>query len=168
LARKDFANLKKYVPSFPTKSILSMKFSDILQLFRQGKGTARSHMKNLIEVAAVDGNFEEIEYDLLKQIAKRNNVSTAQLEEIRKNPAGIVFEVPSDDKERFSQLYDLVHMMTVDKNIHEEELKLCNLFAIKFGYARDRVKELVETLRLNILNGQSIDEAYKRAALLLQ
>jgi len=145
-----------------------MKFLEILQLFRQGKGSARSHMKNLIEVAAVDGNFEEVEFNLLRQIAKRNNVSSAQLEEIRKNPAGILFEIPTDDREKFIQLFDLVHMMTVDKNIHEEELNLCNLFAIKFGYPRTKVKELVETLRLNILNGQAPDEAYKRAALLLQ
>lgn len=144
-----------------------MNFSDILLLFRQGKGSARSHMKNLIELAAVDGNFEEIEYNLLRQIAKRNNVSSSQLEEIRKNPDGISFHIPTDAKERFTQLYDLVHMMTIDKNVHEEELKLCNLFAIKFGYARERVKELVETMRLNILNGHSVDEAYRRAALLL-
>jgi uncharacterized tellurite resistance protein B-like protein len=144
-----------------------MKFLDILQLIRQGKGTARSHMKNLIELAAVDGNFEEVEYSLLRQIAKRNNVSAAQLEEIRKNPAGILFETPQDEREKFTQLYDLVHMMIVDKNVHEEERSLCNLFAIKFGYPRPKVPELIETLRLNILNGQSIDEAYKRAGWLL-
>ena len=34
-----------------------MNFPEILSLFRQGKGTAKSHMKNLIEMAAVDGNF---------------------------------------------------------------------------------------------------------------
>ena len=47
-----------------------MNFVDILNVFRNGKGTAKSHMKNLIEMAAVDGHFDTVEYDLLKNIAK--------------------------------------------------------------------------------------------------
>jgi hypothetical protein len=53
-----------------------MSFSDILNLFNQGKGTAKSHMKNLIEMAAVDGNFEAIEFNLLKTIAKQTPEET--------------------------------------------------------------------------------------------
>jgi len=144
-----------------------MNFSDILNLFNQGKGTARSHMKNLIEMAAVDGNFEDIEYELLKTIAKRNGISESQLKEIRKNPEGVKFEIPTDKKERFHQLYDLVHMMSVDNAIHDEEAKLSVLFAIKFGYPRINVKELIDTIRLNIQNGQSHDETMKRVSMLI-
>ena len=139
-----------------------MNFSDNLNLFSQGKGTARSHMKNLIEMAAVDGNFEDIEYDLLKTIAKRNSISEGQLKEIRQNPGGVKFEIPEDRKVKFHQLYDLVHMMTVDKSIHDEELKLCNLFAIKFGYKREQVRELIDTIKSNIQHGQNHDETMKR------
>jgi uncharacterized tellurite resistance protein B-like protein len=144
-----------------------MKFTDILSLFQQGKGTARSHMKNLIEMAAVDGNFDEAEYELLKTIAKRNGISESQLKDIRKNPSGVTFEIPTDKREKFHQMYDLVHMMTVDKAIHDEELKLCNLFAIKFGYKRERVKELVDIIKANILNGQGHDEAMKRSEMMI-
>ena len=144
-----------------------MNFPDILNLFNQGKGTARSHMKNLIEMAAVDGNFEDIEYELLRKIAKRNGISEAQLKEIRKNPEGITFEIPTDKKEKFHQLYDLVHMMSVDNNIHDEEAKLSVLFAIKFGYPRLNVKELVDTIRLNIEHGQDYEETMKRSKLLI-
>jgi len=144
-----------------------MNFSDILNMFNQGKGTARSHMKNLIEMAAVDGNFEDIEYELLKTIAKRNGISEGQLKEIRKNPEGIQFEIPTDKKEKFHQLYDLVHMMSVDNAIHDEEAKLSVLFAIKFGYPRINVKELVDTIRSNIQHSQSYEETMKRVAMLI-
>lgn len=139
-----------------------MNITEILNLFRQGKGTAKSHMKNLIEMAAVDGNFDDIEYDLLKKIAKRNNISESQLKQIRENPLGINFEIPDDKKTKFYQLYDLVHMMAVDKNIHDEELKLCNLFAVKFGYQREKIRELIDSIRLNIQNNQSHEETMKR------
>ncbi len=144
-----------------------MNFSDILNMFNQGKGTARSHMKNLIEMAAVDGNFEDIEFELLKTIAKRNGISESQLKEIRNNPAGIKFEIPTDKKVKFHQLYDLVHMMSVDNAIHDEEAKLSVLFAIKFGYPRMNVKELIDTIRLNIQHGQTHDETMKRVAMLI-
>src|SRR5262245_20258855 len=95
------------VPIFILRLIpIHMRFTDILSMFKQGKGTARSHMKNLIEMAAVDGNFEHIEYELLKTIAKRNSISESQLKQIRENPHDIVFEVPTDKREKFHQLYD--------------------------------------------------------------
>ena len=144
-----------------------MNFKELLNVLNQGKSSAKSHMKNLIEMAAVDGNFDDIEYDLLKSIAKRNGISESQLKEIRKNPNHIKFEVPTDAKEKFHQLYDLVHMMSIDKAVHNEEMKLSHIFAIKFGYNRNRVGELIETIQGNIANGKGHDEAMKRASLLI-
>ena len=144
-----------------------MNFKELLGAIRQGKATAKSHMKNLIEMAAVDGNFDSVEYELLRSIAKRNSISESQLKEIRQNPDQIKFEVPSDPKEKFEQLYDLVHMMSIDKSIHAEEMKLSRIFAVKFGYKREVVNELVSTIQSNIENGQSAEEAMKRSARLL-
>ncbi|MBI1767994.1 MAG: hypothetical protein HY015_11115 [Bacteroidetes bacterium] len=124
-------------------------------------------MKNLIEMAAVDGNFDNIEFDLLKKIAKKNNISESQLNDIRKNPHGIKFELPANKSERFHQFYDLVHMMSVDNNIHPDEMKLCDLFAVKFGYPKNTSQELINTIRLNIQNGQTSDETMKRVGMLM-
>lgn len=139
-----------------------MKFNDILSLFKQGKGTARSHMKNLIEMAAIDGNFDLIEMDLLKKIAKRNNISESQLKSIHSNPDHVEFTLPSDKREKFDQFYDLVHMMSIDNSVHSEEMKLCNLFATKFGYARDKAPELIKSIQSNIQNNQTHADTYKR------
>lgn len=139
-----------------------MKFKDILSLFKQGKGTARSHMKNLIEMAAVDGNFDLIEYDLLKKIAKRNNISESQLKEIHSNHKDIEFELPADEREKFDQFYDLVHMMSIDQTIAPEEMKLCNIFAVKFGYSREKAPEIIKSIQGNIQNNQPHHETFKR------
>lgn len=145
-----------------------MNFSEILNLFKQGKTGAKSHMKNLIEMAAADGHFDDSEYDLLKVIAKRNNISEGQLKSIQANPAEVKFEVPKDENEKFSQLYDLVHMMTIDNEVHHEETKLCNLFAIKFGYPKDKVNDLIVAIQGNIKHGQDPDETMRRVALMLK
>jgi len=139
-----------------------MNFLDILNLFRQGKGTARSHIKNLIEVAVSDGNFDLIEYDLLKKIAKRNGINENHLKEIRTAPTSVQFELPEGKEERFQQFYDLVHMMTIDQTIHDEEMKLCNLFAIKFGYPREKAAEIIKSIQGNIEHNQAASETLKR------
>ena len=144
-----------------------MNFKELLSILCEGKSSAKSHMKNLIEMAVVDGNFDQMENDLLKAIAKRNNISEGQLKEIHTNPNHIKFEVPTDKAERFHQLYDLVHMMSIDKNIHSEEMKLSHIFAIKFGYNRDKVKELVDTIQSNIANGQDHKETMLRSTMLI-
>ncbi len=145
----------------------AMNFSEVLSMFRQGKGNAKSHMKNLIEMAAADGHFHDTEFDLLKIIGKRNGISESQLKEIRSNSNGIQFEIPADKKEKFHQLYDLVHMMSIDNAIHPEEQKLCEIFATKFGYSPRSIGDLISTIRANIKNGQSHDETMKRVDMLL-
>jgi uncharacterized tellurite resistance protein B-like protein len=144
-----------------------MNFSDILSMFRQGKSTARSHIKNLIEMAAVDGNFDLVEHNLLLKIAKRNNISEAQLKTIHDNPESVKFELPDNKQEKFSQFYDLVHMMTIDQTIHDEEMKLCNLFAVKFGYSRKRSPDIIRSIQSNISNNQPHDETFRRVEWML-
>lgn len=144
-----------------------MSIQELLGLFRKGDATAKSHIKNLIEMAAIDGNFDQIEFDLLRKIAKSNNISESQLKSIRDNPQGIKFELPTDRMERFQQFYDLVHMMSIDSRVHADEMKLCDLFAVKFGYPKNKSAELITTIRLNIENGHSVAETYKRASMLI-
>lgn len=144
-----------------------MNIQELLSLFRNGKASAKSHMKNLIEMAAIDGNFDPTEMSLLKEIAKKNNISESQLKEIQNNPERVKFELPKDKREKFHQFYDLVHMMSADQSIHPEEMKLCNLYAIRFGYKRELSKEIIETIQSNIKYGQGHDETMKRLELLL-
>lgn len=144
-----------------------MKFTEILNLFKQGKSSAKSHIKNLIEIAAADGNFDDVEYDLLQKIAKRNNISQSQLKEIKSNPGAVEFEVPEDNNEKFHQMYDLVHMMIVDNEIHKEEMKLCNLFAVKFGYSKKNIEDLISTIQGNIKNGNGPADTMKRVEWML-
>lgn len=145
-----------------------MKFSELLTLFKEGKGDAKSHIKNLLEIAIVDGHFDTTEQDLLNKLAKRHGVSKKQLKEIRKNPSEIPFEVPKDSKVKFHQLFELIQMMVIDKYIDSEEVKLCGLFAKKFGYNPERVDELVDALTNNIQNGITAKEARKRVEWLLK
>ncbi len=143
-----------------------MNISEFLQLFKDGKVSAKSHMKNLLELAYVDGHFDDSENLLLNRLAKKHNISEKQLEEIKRNPDAIKFEIPKKDKDRFEQLYDLVAMMLADEYIDTEEFKLCVIFAKKFGYKESSAHEIVDTIAGNLKHGQSSAETMKRVELL--
>jgi uncharacterized tellurite resistance protein B-like protein len=127
-----------------------MNINEIISLFKLGKATAKSHMRNLIEIAAADGGVGMEEQRLLEYAALRNNISKSQLQHIQKDASKIRFEVPRSNEEKFFQLYDLVHMMSVDENIHSEELRLCEIFAIKLGFRKEVVREMIEVIQENI------------------
>src|SRR5262245_50129449 len=124
-----------------------MSIKDILDLFKIGKASAKSHMRNLIEITAADGVLAPEEQRLLEYAAMRNNISRSELKAIQDNPASIRFGVPGNETDKFTQLYDLVHMMTVDKSIHPEELRLCEIFAIKFGYRKEIVRQMIDLIQ---------------------
>jgi uncharacterized tellurite resistance protein B-like protein len=135
-----------------------MSVTDIIDLFKLGKASAKSHMRNLIEIAASDGGMGVEEQRLLEFAAVRNNISKEQLKKIQANTTSVRFKVPGSQREKFSQLYDLVHMMAVDENIHAEELRLCEIFAIQFGYRKEVVREMIELIRQNIEKWAGVDE----------
>ena len=144
-----------------------MKFSQFLGLFKEGKVGAKSHMKNLIEMAMADGHFDNLEKDLLDSIAKKYNVTSSQLKAIHESPDVIEFEVPKDEADKFEQLYDLVNMMVIDEYVDREEIKLCSMFARKFGYKDTKTDELIDAVANNIKNGQSLNDTKKRVQWLL-
>ena len=127
-----------------------MSITDIIDLFKLGKASEKSHMRNLIEIAAADGSLGVEEQRMLEYAALRNNISRDELKKIQANSGAIPFKVPASQKEKFYQLYDLVHMMSVDKSVHGEELRLCEIFAIQFGFRKETVREMIDVIRDNI------------------
>lgn len=125
-------------------------------------------MRNLIEIAGADGNLGVEEQRLLQYAAQRNHITLAELKSIQQNSSKIRFEVPLSKAERFVQLYDLVHMMSVDKNIHPEELRLCEIFAIRFGYRKEVVREMIEMIRQSIEKWIGPEECMKDVSKRLQ
>lgn len=136
-----------------------MNLADIVGQFKKGKASAKSHMRNLIEIAAADGSLGVEEQRLLEFAAHRNGISPEQLKEIQANPSAQKFIVPSGDREKFFQLYDLVHMMSVDEHVHSEELRLCEIFALKFGYRKEAVGELISMIQQHIKQWSDPKEA---------
>ena len=108
-------------------------------------------MKNLLEIAIVDGNFDDSEMNLLKKLAQKYNIPEAELRKIQDTQSDIEFEIPEDEDEKFEQFYELVNMMTIDRHIYDEEINLCVIIGKKFEY--NNVHDVVQAMIQDIKNG---------------
>jgi uncharacterized protein (TIGR00645 family) len=145
--------LAKEQTSLTEKFKKTKNLTEIITLVRSGKTAARSHIKNLIRIAAADGTLDNDEQAVLFSVAKMNNISRAELAELQKDSSGVKLEIPADDDERFFQFYDLVRMMSADRLVHVNEMRLCEVFGTKFGYRKEIVKDLIEKIRRSIERG---------------
>jgi uncharacterized tellurite resistance protein B-like protein len=155
---------------FPARKWLTenlMNLFEVLGLLKRRDATAKSHIRNLIDVAEADGHFVQVEKELLKSIAKRNGFNEKQIAEIHKNLEEVKLEIPEDSKARFHRFYDLIHMMSIDNEIHEEELKLCSELALKFGYHSDNVQDLIKSILSCIEYGRDADDTMGRVIRLI-
>jgi len=137
-----------------------MKFGELIGMFKESNKVTKSHMKNLFEMAMVDSNFDDTEFELLEKLAQKHKVSEKELKIIKEDPDKIKFELPKNADEKFEQFFELVHMMTIDNEIFDAELNLCKIFAKKFGY--EKGEELVSVISQNINNGQDWKETKTR------
>lgn len=121
---------------------------DILELITgKRKQQAKGQLRNLIEVATSDGNFDGIEVDYLLSLAGRFNISEAELKKIKEEPATATYQAPTNDKERFEHLYQLICMMMIDGEIHEKELERCRSFSKKLELKPEFVSDMIEVMK---------------------
>lgn len=120
---------------------------ELLELFTgRKKKLARGHLKNLIEVAYSDGEFDTVEVDYLLSLAGRFNISEAELKSIKDNPESVDYEPPTRDQQRFEHLYQLVNMMMIDGVIHEKEVEICKKYAQRLNLRPEFVDDMVEAI----------------------
>lgn len=126
---------------------------EVLDLF-SGKKRKRgkAHIKNLLELAMADGQFDEIEAEYLLALAQRFNISEVQLQKIKDNLGGVEYVPPKTDLEKFEHLHHLIRMMMMDGEIHEKELEICKLLALRLGLKAEFVDDFIRVIGDDVRN----------------
>jgi uncharacterized membrane protein YebE (DUF533 family) len=96
----------------------------------------------LIELAKIDGSFDDTEKSLIMRIGKSNGMSESEIQQIifGKNE-DVNWEILEED-EKFDLLYDAILVMKVDGQILDEEVTYCQMLARKLGFDLRVVMEL--------------------------
>lgn len=107
----------------------------------------KNHLKALIELSFVDGNFVEPEKSHVYAIGKANKLTEEEIDDLVKD---VISKKETADfnyrgllpEERFDFLYDIIQLMKLDGQIFLSEIKYCETIAEKLGYDKKVVKKM--------------------------
>lgn len=91
-------------------------------------------LKNLVMLAAADGQVTDSELAVLLAVASRENISPEEFNNVIENPDSITITLPEDEDTKLAYLRDMVALMMVDGELDEQELAICKLYAMALGY----------------------------------
>ncbi len=127
---------------------------NILELFDgRDKKKRLSHIRNLIGLACADGTLEKVEMNMIFNIGVKSGLTPDELSRIFDRPDSISFFPPETFRERIEQLYDLVLVMLVNGEIHENEIEVCKAMAIRLGFKTTVIDQMVHNIMDSIIKG---------------
>lgn len=137
-----------------------MKFIELFD--SRDKKKRLSHIRNLVALACADGSLDKNEMDLIFKIGIRAGLSADELNRIFQRPDSIAFFPPDSFRERIEQLYDMVMVMMIDGKLHENEIALCKITAIKLGFRHQVIDKIVHEVVKMIAEGIAADIALSK------
>lgn len=124
------------------------------------------HLNILVQLAKIDGETDESELELIRQIGISENLSDADIDKII-DSTNATDSIPSlvhlNDDEKASLMANLVMVMKIDGKIQKEEMKFCLDIIKKLGYDEDTLFELVSTTYVDPSKDESLKELTNRA-----
>ena len=110
------------------------------------KKRGKAHLKNLLELAMADGQFDDIEAEYLLSLAQRFNISEGELKKLKENLDSVEYKPPVNDREKFDHLHQLVRMMLMDGEIHDREMEICKVLAARLELKAELVDDFVKAI----------------------
>lgn len=135
----------------------------LIELFdSRDKKKRLSHIRNLVALGCADGSLDKSEMDLIFQIGIKGQLTPDELNRIFSRPDSIKFYPPESFQERIEQLYDMVLVMMVDGEIHDNEVAICKVIAMKLGFKHQIIDKMVHDTIDFIARGIATDIAISR------
>jgi uncharacterized tellurite resistance protein B-like protein len=100
-------------------------------------------LKNLVMLAAADGQVTDSELAVLLAVASRENITPDEFNKVIEDPDSVKIELPEDEETKLSYLRDMVAMMMVDGELDEQELAICKIYAMALGYRSSIVDGMI-------------------------
>ena len=123
----------------------------------------KNHLKNLVALAAIDGNIHKDEIDYLYKIGEKYQLKPQQIKKILDEKAQIEPEIPEPHHQKVALLYDLIGMMMADNVIEESEMEFCKKMFKKFGYKDLLIDEMIDLYRQGINDTDAWEEFLEKA-----
>ena len=93
----------------------------------------KGHLLNLAALAKADGHIDEREMKFILAVGKRNGIRPREVQSLVAGAKDGSNDLPTNDSERFDQIFDLVDMMLADGIVDETEMDFCIVMAAAPG-----------------------------------
>lgn len=113
----------------------------------------KGHLLNLAALAKADGHIDAREMAFIVAVGKKNGMSSSDVQALVSGSKGGSNDLPTNDSERFDQIFDLVDMMLADGIVDETEMDFCIMMAEKLGFRKAIVGVLVRKISQGVKDG---------------
>lgn len=135
-----------------------MSFSD---LFGSGEHLRNlSHFASIVNLAAVDGEINKEEEQLLNRFARKLDISEEEYEKVIENPKAFPLSSYNSIERRLERLHDLFRIIFADHEIDNEETELIKRYAIGLGFSSQASEGIIKR-SIQIFTGQINFEDYR-------
>jgi uncharacterized membrane protein YebE (DUF533 family) len=117
----------------------------------------KSHLSNLAALAKADGHIDAREMNFIIAVGKKNGISASDVQALVSGSKTADSHLPTNDSERFDQIFDLVDMMLADGIVDETEMDFCIMMAEKLGFRKAIVGVLVRKISQGVKDGHHKD-----------
>ena len=117
----------------------------ILDLYEHGEQRKNlAHFATLASLAAVDGEVNEKEKEILDKFAFKLNITKAEYKEVMKKENKYPIETPHSAEKRLRRLLDFFSVAFAVHSVEEDQMNLIERYAIGLGYSPEGAKTLIE------------------------
>lgn len=113
----------------------------------------KSHIANLSALAKIDGHVDANEMNFIISIGRKHGLKADEVRNLVANAEKQEPQLPTNDSERFDQIYDLVEMMLADGIVDENEMEFCINMAARLGFKKSIVGVLVRKITIGVKDG---------------
>lgn len=101
------------------------------------------HFRNLVSLSAADGNIKDSERVALSKIAFAREIPLERLNIMLSKASEYAYLIPQNQKDRESQLGEMIDLALIDGELSPAELDLINMVGEKLGFSQTEVDQIV-------------------------
>jgi len=101
------------------------------------------HFACIVRLALRDNNIDNDEYNLIKRLSIRLDISENEFKSILKNPEKYPINPPASYEDRLERLYDLTKMLFLDKNPTIDKTSTMDRIAVGLGFSAENARAVV-------------------------
>lgn len=117
----------------------------ILDLYNHSeKRRNLAHFASIATLAAVDGEVNAQELNLLENFAHKLDISEAEFKEVMKKTNKYPIAPQNSSEERLERLFDLFKIIFADNEVEDNEMVLLKKYAIGLGYPSEKADRIIE------------------------